>query len=181
MPLSFRPLDLASRSDCEHLARWANDPEIRHFATFHADAAAYSEVATPESVALRPRGPRERRWIIEADGVPVGEMGFVFGVPHMIDKDPHTAWLSIVIGEAHARGRGLGREAMLALEKMASEDGARRFELGVFEFNARALKLYQNLGYRLVSKLNDFTWWKDRKWADLRLIKEATPAPSTRS
>jgi len=56
-------------------------------------------------------------------------------------------WLYEVEIEESVRGRGLGREAMLAFEQHARELGAERVTLNVFGGNEVARSLYRSLGY----------------------------------
>jgi ribosomal protein S18 acetylase RimI-like enzyme len=49
------------------------------------------------------------------------------------------------------RGRGLGRGAMLAAERIAGEQGWTEISLNVFGSNERARALYESLGYQVVS------------------------------
>lgn len=51
------------------------------------------------------------------------------------------------------RGRGLGREAMLLIERMATDLGAEHVDLAVFGGNDRALALYESLGYGVTVRL----------------------------
>ena len=44
-------------------------------------------------------------------------------------------------------------------------------ELGVFEFNTRALKLYQKLGYTEIARIDAFTYWEGKMWQDIRMEK----------
>lgn len=90
---------------------------------------------------------------------------------HLFTKEPGTAWISITIGEAHARGKGIGYQSLHYLEKQIIAHGLRRIELGVFEFNTPALSLYHKLGYREIGRIKDFTYWRDRMWQDIRMEK----------
>jgi GNAT superfamily N-acetyltransferase len=56
-------------------------------------------------------------------------------------------WLYEVEIEEGVRGRGLGREAMLAFEQRARELGAEKVTLNVFGGNEVARSLYRSLGY----------------------------------
>ena len=60
---------------------------------------------------------------------------------------------------------------MQFLEEQIRDRGLKRIELGVFEFNTRAIHLYQQLGYREIGRINDFTFWQDRLWQDIRMEK----------
>ena len=56
-------------------------------------------------------------------------------------------WLYEIEIEGSVRGRGLGREAMLAFEQRARELGAEKVTLNVFGGNEVARSLYRSLGY----------------------------------
>ena len=56
-------------------------------------------------------------------------------------------WLYEIEIEESVRGRGLGREAMLAFEQRARELGAEKVTLNVFGGNEVARSLYRSLGY----------------------------------
>jgi len=56
----------------------------------------------------------------------------------------------VEIDEVH-RGRGLGREAMVAAEGWASSHGGSRIALNVFGPNTVARALYDSLGYRVLA------------------------------
>jgi len=60
---------------------------------------------------------------------------------------PPGVWLYEIELEERVRGRGLGREAMLAFEERARELGAEKVTLNVFGGNKVARSLYRSLGY----------------------------------
>ena len=60
---------------------------------------------------------------------------------------PGGVWLYEIELEERFRGRGLGREAMLAFEERARELGAAKVTLNVFGGNEIARSLYRSLGY----------------------------------
>ena len=90
---------------------------------------------------------------------------------YLYKNEPGTAWIGILIGEAAARGRGIGAPAIQYLEEQIEVQGCRRIELGVFEFNTNAHKLYQKLGYREIARIQDFTYWDGKMWQDIRMEK----------
>jgi ribosomal protein S18 acetylase RimI-like enzyme len=53
--------------------------------------------------------------------------------------------------DAEHRGRGLGRAAMLAAERVVADAGRSVIGLNVFGPNRRARRLYESLGYRTES------------------------------
>jgi RimJ/RimL family protein N-acetyltransferase len=86
-------------------------------------------------------------------------------------KVARTAWIGIIIGEKIARGRGIGYLAMKYLEEQIKLQRLKRIELGVFEFNKNAIKLYKKLGYKEIARMNDFTYWQEKMWQDIRMEK----------
>ncbi len=71
---------------------------------------------------------------------------------------PHrTAWTSIAIGGRANWGKGYGREAMeLALTFAFDELNLYRVQLTVFSYNARAMALYEGLGFRREGVCREF-------------------------
>ncbi len=174
MNITYRNIDFGSAADCALLAKWANDPEIRHLATLYKDEASFATLASPDRFKERAKDPNKNRTdvMILLNDIPVGEMSFEL-YPES-DSNPvlSVAWFSIVIGAAHARGKGLGGMAMTYLENLARATGATRAELGVFEFNERAQALYRRLGYREFKRIPNFTFWNGKMWTDIRMAKD---------
>ena len=60
-----------------------------------------------------------------------------------------VGWLSIAIGDRERWGKGYGQEAMsLLLPYEFEELNLHRIQLTVFEYNERAIALYEKLGFR---------------------------------
>ncbi len=172
--LDLVPYDYDSAALLELQLKWENDPSIRHLFNYFPSEEA-SQVFTTRG-ALQERWTKERalpnvkRYSIEVEGQSIGELSFSLAHP-CCNRDPQAAWLGIVIGESSAWGRGYGREAIRLIEAEALRMGASRIELGVFEFNTRARKLYTSLGYVQTRVIPDFTWWNGRLWSDIRMCK----------
>lgn len=60
---------------------------------------------------------------------------------------------------------------MQYLEEQIKRHGLKRIELGVFEFNINVRKLYQKLAYLEIGRIDNFTYWQDRMWQDIRMEK----------
>lgn len=172
--ISFRAIDIETTSDVAHLVRWANDYSIRHLFLRSKDQSWYDKSLDLDYAHGRMRESLEQGrelHLIELDGEVVGEVSLDIDGPAIHVPMPGTAWLGIVLGEPRARGRGLGREAMTYIEALAKEKGAERAEIGVFEYNLRAQGLYKALGYREIATVPDYTWWKGKRWTDIRMGK----------
>ena len=68
-----------------------------------------------------------------------------------IETQPPSGFIYDLLLHAQYRGRGLGKQAMLALEKKAKELGLASLSLNVFEGNTVAKSLYTSLGYEVQS------------------------------
>jgi RimJ/RimL family protein N-acetyltransferase len=64
---------------------------------------------------------------------------------------PHGFILDISLNKEQ-RGKGFGKQAMLALEDFAKGLGIETLALHVFAYNAAAMKLYKGLGYEVTSQ-----------------------------
>jgi ribosomal-protein-alanine N-acetyltransferase len=65
-------------------------------------------------------------------------------------RDSDIARLYSIAVAHSARGRGLGEALLLAAERAARRQGARRMRLEVRQDNAAAIRLYERRGYRRI-------------------------------
>ena len=64
---------------------------------------------------------------------------------------PHGFILEIMLDKTQ-RGKGYGKQAMLALEEFAKGMGLERIGLHVFSHNTAAVRLYEGLGYEVTNQ-----------------------------
>lgn len=172
--LRYRKIDIDGPTDLVHLLKWYSDPKIRHFCFPHGDAASYRKKIEQEPIYqkfLRKLTGQYRFYMIAWNGQLIGEFSVELGGGHLQKHRPKSAWIGVVIGEENARGIGLGQRIMRKVEEVASEMGALRIELGVFEFNKAAIALYTKLGYREFARLPHKTYWRGRMWSSLCMEK----------
>jgi RimJ/RimL family protein N-acetyltransferase len=172
--LRFIELDPDIPEHVECLVRWGNDPEIRHLFQRFKNETDFNRVLnreTLEPMIRKSLGRGKHIQLISYQDQIVGEISVEMDMPALHEPKPNTAWLGIVIGEAWARGQGLGRRAMLHLEDFSRSLGAQHAQLGVFEFNEAAQGLYKKLDYQQLNVIPEFTWWKGKLWSDIRLGK----------
>jgi RimJ/RimL family protein N-acetyltransferase len=77
------------------------------------------------------------------------------GYALILDRDQlnREAMLSITLGEEEDRGKGYGTEAMLLLlEHSFLSLNLESVYLGVYEYNKRAVHLYEKIGFKLVGR-----------------------------
>jgi ribosomal protein S18 acetylase RimI-like enzyme len=67
------------------------------------------------------------------------------------ETEPASGFIYDLLLHPHFRGRGLGKQAMLALENKARDIGLPSLALNVFEENTIAKALYTSLGYQVQS------------------------------
>jgi ribosomal protein S18 acetylase RimI-like enzyme/predicted double-glycine peptidase len=73
-----------------------------------------------------------------------------------LHKGTRLARLYSIAVSGEARGQGIGRELLLALEKRAVEKGRLDMRLEVAKDNAGAIRLYESMGYRSFGEYHDY-------------------------
>ena len=99
--------------------------------------------ATPEEVAP----PAGRFLVLYVDGEPVA-----CGALKRLDAD--TAEVKRIYVAPHARGRGLARRLLAALEAAGRESGYKRVRLDTGERLPEAVSLFRSCGYRDIPDYN---------------------------
>lgn len=172
MNASFSKLSDPSAPDVlSAFTKWENDPALVHFTRPNQSQADLEKESEVHYFELDGRLSYNTIYLIYLDGQLVGEMGYQIDPQHLYKKEPGTAWIGITIGEEFARGKGLGLLAMQHLEEEIRKAGYKRIELGVFEFNEPAQKLYKKMGYAEIGRIPEFTFWQDKMWMDIRMEK----------
>lgn len=171
MDLEFRKLTQPSEEIAEAFHRWENDPRLAHLIRVHQDQASLDKIITITIKDLDEWLGRKQIYLIYLQGQLVGEVEFQVDPKHLYKKDVGTAWIGILIGEEIARGKGIGQLALAHIESEIKLLGLPRMELGVFEFNINAIRLYEKVGYQEIGRIPNFTFWQGRLWADIRMEK----------
>lgn len=171
MDLTFRKLDEPEGEVLEHLNKWENDPALIPLIRPNPDKHSLERKEILTMQDLNERLVHNRTFLIYLGDQLIGEMDYQIDPKHLYKKEPGTAWIGIIIGEEIARGKGIGQRALQYLEEDIQGQGLRRIELGVFEFNTNARKLYQKSGYLEIGRIPDFTYWNDKMWQDIRMEK----------
>lgn len=126
--------------------------------SYAADIAQSSGVALESALArsreqftqLLPDGPATARtWLMRVLDHDGHDVGVLWIGPHPT-RDGAAFVYDIEI-DAGWRGRGLGRAAMQAAERLATGAGIAAIGLSVFGFNEGARRLYDSLGYQVVA------------------------------
>jgi RimJ/RimL family protein N-acetyltransferase len=154
-------LTALTKDDLPAIARWYEDTAFGRL--FDA------EPATPRSAAELEKWLEEQR---------KAGNGYLFAIRPLDGDDllgyiemdgilwaHQTGWLGIGIGEPDNWGRGYGYEALrLALDFAFHELNLYRVQLTVFEYNERAIALYEKLGFRREGVFREFVHRDGRRY-----------------
>jgi RimJ/RimL family protein N-acetyltransferase len=79
---------------------------------------------------------------------------------------PHgDAWIGIGLGERAYWGKGYGSDALRVLLRFAFQElNLHRVTLNVFEYNTRALKTYERLGFTIEGTVREALLRDGRRW-----------------
>lgn len=83
----------------------------------------------------------------EEDGKIIGISNTKFCTSGMTDIK--IAFMDALYVEDEFRGKGIGKKLFLKTEHIAKENGAKRLDLHVWEFNADAVNFYKSLGMEI--------------------------------
>ena len=149
--LTIRPM---RADDAAALLASTEEPESRRLTGTHTRFTLEQTQAWCSSRAEQPD-----RWdlVIEdaTDGTWLGELA-VTGW----DPDNRSCGIRIAL-EPHARGRGIGPEAMRAvIDHLFTSTPTHRLELDVYSINPRALAVYERLGFVREGVLRDALLWE---------------------
>lgn len=172
--INIKPLDINDNRQINGMIKWQNDPELQHLINPVFDKSTPKKRETIDSfrnsLAKQPEN-FSSNYIIFDHLKPIGDLSIQIDPDQVMRKIKGTSWLGLVIGEKEYWGRGVAKIAMDFFEKKSLEIGAKRIELGTFEFNKRAYHFYKKLGYIEIGRIEKFTYWKGKYWTDIRMEK----------
>jgi RimJ/RimL family protein N-acetyltransferase len=171
MDVEFRKLTQPTAEIAEVLNRWENDPRLIHLTRWNKDQDSLDKRITMTIQDLEEHLLHKQIYLIYVRDQLVGEVDFQIDPGHLYKKELRTAWIGLMIGEEFARGKGIGHLALQYVEKEIHAHGLQRIELGVFEFNTNAIKLYERMGYQEIGRIPNFTFWQGKLWDDIRMEK----------
>ena len=171
MDINFIKLTEPTREVAESFSKWENDPALIPFVRPNPDEESLLRRKQVTLDDLVQRIERKHIYLIYLEGQLIGAMEYQIDPGYLYKKETGTAWVGIIIGEEAGRGKGVGYHALVYLEEQIRLQGLKRIELGVFEFNTNAIKLYEKFGCKEIGRIEDFTYWQDGMWQDIRMEK----------
>jgi RimJ/RimL family protein N-acetyltransferase len=147
------------KEDAPPLVRWLNDPEVNRLLLPRRPLNLAMEQEYLQHVNQSDTDLALGIVVLQTDQL-IGATGF-----HEIDFRCRHASFGIVLGDKSAWGKGYGTEATRLLLGYAFESlNLNRVWLHVYEYNARALRVYDKLGFRREGVLRQHTYRDGRYW-----------------
>jgi RimJ/RimL family protein N-acetyltransferase len=152
----LRPLET---EDAPTLVPWFNDPEVTRFLKRHQPVTLADEVDFLRRIAASPTD-LVLGVALRAEDRLIGTTGL-----KGMDVRNHHAEFGIAIGDKTYWGKGCGTEATRLIIRHAFDTlNLNRVSLRVYEYNERALKVYQKVGFRIEGRLRQDTFLEGRYW-----------------
>lgn len=156
------------------LASWDNDPEIRSLILPGINEGDIARVTGDELMYFAHEHRTRHIYLVYDEDLLIGSYSIDTNFEERICQEPQVAWISVVIGDKNYWGKGIGRFMMEDLEERCLELGCSAIELGVFDYNERAIELYQSMGYVVLDTIDNFVFHDGRWHKDIRMLKTLT-------
>ncbi len=159
LDITFRPL---TDADLPLLHRWLNDPAVVEW--WEGDDVSWDAVVSDYGEG---HGDPVEHWLALLDGAPVGWIQ-CYGAADMVEEETYywrehldlqtTAGIDYLVGEASARGQGVGSAMIRAFVRdvvFPMHPEWARAAAGPFEANIASWKALANAGFERAAVLDD--------------------------
>jgi RimJ/RimL family protein N-acetyltransferase len=148
-------------TDVERAYTWINDREVTRFLMARYPLSHADEEKWLTQASLDNGFANDVRLAIETkEGVHIGNTGL-----HRISPEDRHASLGIMIGDKSYWSNGYGTDATLTLLCFAFHQmNLHRVDLGVFEFNERAIACYRKCGFVEEGRRREAYYQDGRYW-----------------
>jgi [ribosomal protein S5]-alanine N-acetyltransferase len=147
------------RADAPVIVPWVNDPKVIENLTIHKPMSLAAEEAFIETMN------RHEHDVVF--GICRRDTDALIGVAglHQVDEHNRQGMFGIFLGDAKNRGKGYGTEATVLVTRYAFEMlNLNRVWLYVFEFNKRAIRVYERVGFEKEGLLRQAHFARGRYW-----------------
>jgi RimJ/RimL family protein N-acetyltransferase len=152
------------QEDAEHFVRWMNSPETSDLI---AGGLMPMTLSQENDWIAANAGQRDERcnFAVETlDGKLIGMCSY-----QALDWKNRRCMVGWFLGDTDARGRGCGTDMIETLLGVCFQVlRLRKVRLNVFEFNNRAIRLYEKLGFRLEGVFRGERFARGQWWDELR-------------
>jgi RimJ/RimL family protein N-acetyltransferase len=151
--------------DLADVRRWYRDPELARLTRYslrpmsddEIDRFFHGRLMSPEQLAY---------------AIAIRETGRLVGSTTFSNLDPDngSARFHISIGESDVLGTGYGTEATELMLRLAFERiGLHRVALSVFDFNSRAIRSYEKVGFTIEGRHREAIARDGQRWDELTM------------
>ena len=156
----LRPIILA---DAPRFVKWFNDPEFNKFMNIRSTTLEQEKRWIKD---LSKKKKTDLALAIETSaGVHIGSTGL-----HQINLTHKHATFGIMIGNKKYWNRGYGTDAAKTiLDYGFLKLKLHRIDLGVYEYNHRAMNVYKKLGFKIEGKMREFNLYKSQYYNDYHM------------
>jgi RimJ/RimL family protein N-acetyltransferase len=143
--------------------RWRNDPVVARTMNYASgpvtleERTAWFERVSRDTASIRFTIYERQSWR-------------AIGITNLHDIDVHhgTAEFGLMIGEAEARGQGLGTETTrLMLAYAFTSVGLHNVMLRVYAYNLAGIRAYQKAGFREFGRRQQSHWFAGQRWDEV--------------
>ena len=145
--------------------RWYRDPEVARLTRFQVGPVSDDEVRHFFQARLLSADAFAYAIHLAADERLIGTTTL-----SALDPDNGSVLFHITVGEHDCWGRGLGTEATELMVRHAFDVlELHRVGLSVFEFNGRAIRAYEKVGFRVEGRSREAVWRDGAFWDEIHM------------
>lgn len=171
MEIKFRELTERNIEDFDQIAKWDNKDDIKYFIRPNLKEGEIEDIKGRDMLFGFIANPDKHVYMIIDENKKVGYISVESNFGMLYKNEKNSSWISICIGEEQYRGKGVGKYAMKFIEEKSKELNNNRIELGVFEYNEKAIEFYKKIGYKEIGRNKDFIYYQGRWYDDIRMEK----------
>lgn len=147
------------QKDLKESLKWLKDPQVNRFLS--QDFSHFDQKQEDQWYEFIQDSNNDLAFAIETtEGRYIGNCAL-----HKINWFKKTAEFGIVIGEKEFWNKGYGSDAVRIITDFATGPlGIKKIVLNVYEYNKRAIKVYQNCGFKLRRVLKKDHFYNQKKW-----------------
>lgn len=158
----FVTLRAIRMEDAALLHQWANDPHLwEMLGGWHFP---YPFESTQKWIEGLPKDSLNQRFAIEAS-----DLGLI-GTANLVDIDwkNRHAFHGMMLGNKDIRGKGLGKDTIMAIMRYAFEElGLQRLDGSFIEYNTTSIAVYEKCGWQIEGRLRQWYFRNNRYWDKL--------------
>jgi RimJ/RimL family protein N-acetyltransferase len=168
--IEFKRLEQNNKEHYIAKHKWISDCSINHLFIPQFVPMDIVPPSLEEMMSYFDKRETTKNYMIYYNNEIIGDFQIDYNFDMLYSKEP-SAWIGITIGEESARGKKIGSKVMKFIEEEVKQDGFCRIELGVFEFNTKAIAFYEKLGYKRIGEIKGFTYYNGSFHSDFRYEK----------